>query len=177
MTGSSPDGFTLIEVLVSAALLTVAALGIAQLTMLATRTTETARARTATTLLAAQKMEQLRSLTMAWDSGGGLLSDTSTDLSREPPSSSGHGLSISSTGTLDRNVDGYVDYLDASGRWIGGGPSPPAGTLYVRRWAVWPLAAAPQHSRVLIVFVTKSGSEWVSGTRIVAVKTRQAVGP
>lgn len=177
MMGSRSGGFTLIEVLVSAALLTVAALGIAQLTMLAARTTEAARRRTATTLLAAQKMEQLRSLAWARDPGGGLLSDTTTDLSRDPPSSSGHGLSISSSGTLERNVDGYADYLDASGRWIGGGPSPPAGTLYVRRWAVWPLAADPQHSRVLVVFVTKSGPQWVSSTTLVSVKTRQAVVP
>jgi prepilin-type N-terminal cleavage/methylation domain-containing protein len=174
---STPDGFTLIEVLFSAALLTVAALGIAQLTMLATRTTEAARARTATTMLAAQKMEQLRSLAWSRDPGGGLLSDTTTDLSRDPPASSGRGLSISPSGTLDRNVDGYADYLDDSGRWISGGPSPPAGALYVRRWAVWPLAADPQHSRVLVVFVTTSRVERVSDAMMVAVKTRQAVGP
>jgi prepilin-type N-terminal cleavage/methylation domain-containing protein len=177
MMGSRLDGFTLIEVLVSAALLTVAALGIAQLTMLAARTTEAARARTATTMAAAQKMEQLRSLAWARDPGGGLLSDTTTDLSRDPPTSSGHGLSISPSGTLDRSVDGYADYLDASGRWIGGGPSPPAGGLYVRRWAVVPLAADPQHSRVLIVFVTKSGRDRVSDVMMVGVKTRQVVGP
>jgi hypothetical protein len=182
-------GFTLIEVLVSAALLIAAAAGIAQLTIVATRACESARTRTVTTLIAAQKMEQLRSLMWARDVSAGPLSDTSTDISRDPLASGGGGLRAGPAGTLDRNVDGYVDYLDAAGQWIGGGPDPPALALYVRRWAVLPLAADPDNTRVLIVMATTMRQEReVEGsggrrprlpddTVLVALKTRQALVP
>ena len=124
----NPDaGFTLVEVLVAAALLIVAASGIAQLLALGLNATDMGRATTTTSTIAGQKMEQLRSLAWAYDEGGAPRSDTYTDLSREPPASGGRGLDPSPSGTLDRNVAGYVEYLDARGRGGGGGPPPPPG--------------------------------------------------
>jgi type II secretory pathway pseudopilin PulG len=153
------SGFTLIEVLVSAALLIVVAAGVAHLTLVAAEACRAARARTATTMMAAQKMEELRALVWARDAGGGLLSDTSTDVSRDPMSSGGTGLGPTPPGTLDRSVAGYVDFADASGRWIGAGPAPPPEATYVRRWAVLPLEADPEHSRLLIVLATTMREE------------------
>ena len=183
------SGFTLVETLVSALLLTVAAAGIAQLTMLAADASAAARARTVTALLAAQKMEQLRSLLWARDADGGVLSDRYTDVSREPFSASGNGLSVTTAGTLERNIDGYVDYLDAAGAWIGGGSEPPQGAVYLRRWAVLALEQDPQDTRVLIVLAATIKEERsIAGrpgprprlpedTILVSLRTRQLVTP
>jgi prepilin-type N-terminal cleavage/methylation domain-containing protein len=186
---SDAAGFTLIEVIVSSALLVTVVAGTAQLTIVAAEACRAARVRTATALIAAQKMEQLRSL--VWSSGesGALLSDGSTDVSREPPASGGGGLLATPAGTLDRNVDGYVDYLDAGGRWLAGGVHAPAGAVYLRRWAVLPLAADPDHTRILIVLATTMRQERVvegraaprprlpDDTVLVGLKTRQAAKP
>jgi prepilin-type N-terminal cleavage/methylation domain-containing protein len=181
-------GFTLIEVLMSMALLVTAAAGIAQLTMVAAQASDAARARTATAMLAAQKMEQLQSLLWARDAAGGLLSDSSTDTSREPFASGGRGLLESDHAALERNVDGYVDYLDTAGRWIGSGTTPPPSAVYLRRWAVLPLDADPDHTRVLVVLATtvrqeraRSGTggprpRLPDDTLLVSLKTRQAAG-
>jgi type II secretory pathway pseudopilin PulG len=150
----SEQGFTLVEVLVSATIFIVASAGIAQLTAVAIARADTSRARTATSLLAAQKMEQLRSLIWMREESGAAQSDTSTDVSRDPFASGGHGLAPSPAGTLEGNVDGYVDFLDASGRWVGAGTTPPAEAVYVRRWAVLPLSIDPLNSRVLIVLAS-----------------------
>lgn len=145
------SGFTLVEVLVAAMLLIVAAAGVAQLLALGLRATQSGRETTSTGTLASQKIEQLRSLTWTYDAAGAPHSDTYTDLSRDPPAPGGRGLDLSPSGTLDRDVAGYVDYLDARGRWIGAGPDPPPGAIFVRRWAIQTLDDDPQDSRVLIV--------------------------
>ena len=166
---TSDSGFSLIEVLVAAALLTVAAAGTGQLVVVAANALEAGRGRTATAMLASQKMEQLRSLLWAYDAGGGVRSDLTTDVSRDPFTSAGSGLAPSPAGTLDRDVDGYVDYLDAGGRWIGAGSTPPPETVYVRRWAIVPLDVDPVHTRVLVVVAKTIKNE---GTVLIALKTR-----
>jgi prepilin-type N-terminal cleavage/methylation domain-containing protein len=181
-------GFTLIEVVVSTALLVTTAAGVAQLMAVAAKASDAGRARTATAMLAAQKMEQLQSLLWARDAAGGLLSDSSTDVSREPFTAGGRGLLESDHAALERNVDGYVDYLDAAGRWVGSGIDPPSSAVYLRRWVVLPLDADPDHTRVLVVLATTVRQERArSGTGgprprlpddalLVSLKTRQAVG-
>jgi prepilin-type N-terminal cleavage/methylation domain-containing protein len=149
--GRSEQGFTLVEVLVASSLLIVAATGLAQLVGIAARANHRARGLTTTAFLAAQKMEQLRSLSWAYDAGGGLRSDTSTDVSREPLAGGGLGLSTTPSGSLERNLDGCADYVDASGHWLGTGTTPPGDSAYVRRWAVLPAASDPSHARVLVV--------------------------
>ncbi len=151
LTPHPASGFSLIEVLVAAALLIVAAAGVGQLLALGLQTTESGRETTSTGALASQKMEQLRSLTWTYDEAGAPSSDAYTDLSRDPPASGGRGLDPSPPGTLDRDVAGYVDYLDARGRWIGAGPDPPPDAMFVRRWAIQTLGDDPQDTRVLIV--------------------------
>lgn len=136
-------GFTIVEVVVAMLLVAIITMGVAQLFAVAMAATENARHQTSTAALAAQKMEQLRSLTWAFAPGGTgvAVSDTTTDLSTDPPTSSGLGLSPSPTGTLAANTPGYVDYLNGRGQWVGTGASLPRGVVYIRRWSVESLAA------------------------------------
>ena len=71
----------------------------------------------------------------------------------DPPRAGGSGLTPSPGSSLARDTPGYVDYLDASGRWVGTGAAPPPGTVYVRRWAVVIHSAGRDDLRVLHVVV------------------------
>jgi hypothetical protein len=134
-------------------------------------------------------MEQLRSLTWGFDlQGQGLpLSDTTTNLAVYPHTAAGRGLNPSPTDSLQGNRDGYVDFLDATGAWVGTGTNPPAGTAFVRRWSIHPLPTNPNNTLVLQVLVTpmvneagRTGGETSPRVRmsgdalLVSVKTRKA---
>lgn len=181
-------GFTIVEVLVALLIIAVAALGVAELFAVSIRSTYGARNQTSTTVLAAQKMEQLRALTWGFDEAGtGLpVSDLTTDLSQEPPTSMGGGLNPSPPSTLSSSVAGYVDYLDERGQWVGTGAQPPAAAVYIRRWSVEPLPTNPNNTLVFQVLVTtvkqEASASAAAGPRqrlvhdalIVSVKTRKA---
>ena len=119
------DGVTLVEVLIAVAILTTIALGVAQLIAMATAAMSRARLHTTAVILAAAKMDELRSL--AWT----LRADRSAvcrrcrdpiatpTLSRPDHPPGGRGLQPSPAGTLATNTPPYVDFLDASGRWVG----------------------------------------------------------
>src|SRR3954467_5516666 len=109
---SNNRGFSLVEVLVAMGLLTVVSLGVAQLFALSTRANVIAKGQTSTTAMAQQKLEQLRGLTWGFDlAGQGLpLSDTSTNVSVDPPLHNGSGLNPSPTDSLERNTTGFVDF-------------------------------------------------------------------
>jgi prepilin-type N-terminal cleavage/methylation domain-containing protein len=150
-------GFTLIEVLIAIALLAAIAIGVVHLLGIGVAAGRDARFHTSTTILAAAKLEELRSLVWSFARAPGPAaprSDTSTDLSAAFPSSTGPGLSASPPGTLAANVAPYVDYLDHQGRWIGNGPAPPAGAVFIRRWSIVPLPADPARAVILSVLVT-----------------------
>src|SRR5947209_696348 len=129
MTSHSSDarGFSLLEVLFATTILTVAVAGLGQLFALAARANVNARTTTYATLLAQQKMEQLRSLTWGFDALGLPLSDTSTDITCVPERAAvGSGLTPSpASGTLGTNVPGYCDFVDGAGISIGTGATPP----------------------------------------------------
>jgi len=166
----SQDGFTLVEVLVAALLITTLLINVAALGAVAVRTATTARRQTSASLLAIQKMEQLLGLTWAWAGPAPAvpLSDLTTDLSRDPASNGGSGLSPSSPGALDRNLPGYVDYLDEAGVWVGTGPEPPPRSVFVRRWSIDPIASDPDNMLVLQVFVTtvEASRRQIAGRRV-----------
>lgn len=160
------------------------ALGVGRLFAVATGSIVAARLETSAAVLAAQKAEQLRSLAW-WFQGPGVLqpvSDTTTDLSHDPPGSGGHGLSVSSA-SLDANTAGYADFLDRHGQWVGTGSAPPSATVFIRRWSITPLPASPDSLviRVLVTTVVRD-LQAVSGTRkrlagdamVVTVLTRKA---
>jgi prepilin-type N-terminal cleavage/methylation domain-containing protein len=153
-SSSQPSGFTLVEVLIAMLLVALVASGVAQLFVVAAISTENARRQSSATTLAVQKLEALRSLTWALAPASGvLITDTTTDLTTDPSSSSGVGLRPSPAGALATNTPGYVDYLDARGRWVGTGSSLPRGVVYIRRWSVEPLPADPD-TLLLQVLVT-----------------------
>ncbi len=185
---SSSRGFSLVEVMVSMGLLTVVSLGVAQMFGLATRTTYLAKGQTTTTMLAEQKIEELRSLMWGFDAEGlGLpLSDTTTNLTVFPHTSNGTGLNPTPAGSLESNIAGCVDFLDANGAWVGNGTNPPATAVYVRRWAIQPLPTNPNNTLILQVLVTPVATEARLTTSpdgrtrqpgdslIITVKTRKA---
>jgi type II secretory pathway pseudopilin PulG len=158
---SNSDGFSLMEVIISIGLLTVVSLSVAQLFATSTRANLTARGSTSTTSLAEQKMEQLRSLTWGFDDQGqGLpVTDTTSNIAVNPMAQNGSGLNPSPADSLERNVPGYVDYLDAGGNWIGTGADVPGGAVYIRRWSIQPVPTNPNNTLVLQVLVTPVASE------------------
>ena len=180
-------GFTLVEVLIAMLVMMIMSRGVAQLFGVAIRATQAARYQTSTATLASQKMEQLRGLTWGFDNNGSGLpvTDTTSDLSREPFTNSGTGLNPSPSNSLDVNTVGFVDYLDARGQWMGTGATPPATAMYIRRWNITPLPVNPNNSIILQVLVTTVVRERqvTPGARrvrladdalIMSVKTRKA---
>ena len=132
-------GFGLLEVLIAAGLIIGLAAGTAQLTVTSMEAIEAAGDVSLGLLLAAQKMEQLRSLEWRYDAIGlSEVSDRDTDLSRDPPAPGGSGLRASPPDSLARGAEGYFDYLDRHGAWVGTGGRPPTGTAFVRRWSIQP---------------------------------------
>ena len=169
---SSSSGFSLVEVLISMAILTAVSLGVAQLFAVSTRANLVARGQTSTTALAEQKLEQLRALTWGFDvEGQGLpVSDTTTDLSVDPPAATGGGLNPSPVDSLEANTPGYVDFLDANGAYVGSGLTPPGTAAFIRRWSIRPLPTNPNNTLVLQVLVTPVANE---GSRIAGPGARQ----
>ena len=160
-SSSNSRGFSLVEVLVAMGLLTAVSLGVAQLFALSTRANVIAKGQTSTTAMAEQKLEQLRGLTWGFDLDGlGLpLSDTSTNLAVNPPTHTGSGLNPSPSDSLEQNTEGFVDFLDGNGAWVGTGSTPPASAVYIRRWSIQPLPTNPNNTLVIQVLVTPVTSE------------------
>jgi prepilin-type N-terminal cleavage/methylation domain-containing protein len=185
---SSSRGFSLVEVVVAMGILTAVSLGVAQLFATATRSNIIAKGQTSTTVLAQQKMEQIRSLTWGFDtSGEGLpLSDTTSNLSVFPTAKNGHGLDPSPANSLESNTTGFVDFVDAGGGWVGTGLTPPSSAVYIRRWSIQPLPTNPNNTLVIQVLVTPIANEAArlttsnprirmpGDTLLVTVKTRKA---
>jgi type II secretory pathway pseudopilin PulG len=179
-------GFSILEVLVATSVITVAVAALAQLFAVSTRANASAKTTTYASMLAQQKMEQLRGLTWGFDTLGLPMSDTATNTTVAPESpAGGTGLSPSPDGALGKNTDGYCDFLDRNGQWLAGGTTPPTGTAFVRRWSVEPLPTNPNNTIVLQVMVTRAGGRNEVDTsstaprmpdeaRLVSVKTRKA---
>lgn len=180
------DGFSLIEVLVAMMVTVPAVVGAAGMVIVAACLVRDARLESTAVVLASQKLEQLRAL--EWNSddanGGWPSSDTTTDLTRDPPVAGGLGLTASPAGSLNGNVPGFVDFLDVGGRWVGTGTRPPPDAAFIRRWAVTPLPANAADTLALQVLVTTvtrdaavtpgpAGRRRMSGEALVAtVRTR-----
>jgi len=135
------SGFTLLEVLVATTLLFVAVASLAGLSVLATQANAHAKTTTFAALLAARKIEELRALPWGYDALGNPRSDG--------------GLATSPSDALEQNTSGYCDFLDASGASLGGGVSPPAQTVFVRRWSIQPLSSNPANALVFQVVVRR----------------------
>lgn len=176
---STDAGFALLEVLITAGLLVTVAAGSSHILSIATRAAYTARFRSIGSMLAAEKIEQLRSL--AWTHATTAdpaisisISDFTSDLSTNPPTDAGPGLLPSPPGTLNADAAYYADYLDGAGRIVGGG-SPPPAAVFIRRWAVRPLASDPGNILVFTVVVTTRAPGGTAGDaiRLVTVVARK----
>lgn len=165
-------GFTLIELLFAMMVTTIALVTIAQLAAVATRANRGAISSTMMVVLAAQKIEQLRSLAWTFDASGQPVSDTSTDTTSSSVSAAGTGLSLSGN-TLAGNSEGFCDFLDDRGRSRGGGTTPPDGTVFVRRWSIDVLPFSSD--TILIQVVVMRPGESGVGVRLVSIRTRKGV--
>ena len=172
-------GYALLEILIASGLIATIAAGASILVSMAWHASRQSRVRTIATMVAAEKMEQLRSL--AWThvtttspAISMSYSDVTTDLSNDPATDDGPGLRTSPAGTLTSNIVGYVDYLDGSGRWIGHGPSAPPTAVYVRRWAVRPHSSDADNTLVFEVIAGTRGRDGAMLSDMIRLVTVEA---
>jgi hypothetical protein len=153
----SGHGFSIVEAAAAIAIMTGGIVALAQLLAIATTNNRLARNTSVTTLLAEQKMEELRAA--SWDT-----------------------VSPSPGDSLDADRAGFVDYVDEHGAVLTSGGSPPSGTVYVRRWSIAPLPVDPGRTCVLQVLVTPSlvrrggalAARMPGDARLVTLRTRRA---
>jgi type II secretory pathway pseudopilin PulG len=179
-------GCSLLEVLVATTIVVTGVVALAQLFALATHANLRARQTTFAAVLAQQKLEQLRSLAWSVDAFGLPVSDLTTDTTVVPEAvGGGTGLTPSPAGALGSTVEGYSDFVDRRGNVLGGGPTPPAGSAYLRRWSIEPLPTSANNTLILQVLVTDLRNRGAADTttavtrlpdeaRIVGAKTRKA---
>lgn len=184
-SANDETGFSLVEAIVAAGLMAGALASLGQMLAISVASNRSARAGSDATVLALQKMEQLRALTWGVDASGLPISDTSSDTAApiEVPTG-GTGLSLSPGNTLTSNTNGWVDYVDQSGNTIGGGAEAPGGAVYVRRWAVEAFPSNPPDTIVLRVLVRPIGrregasrmstARWPDEAQLLSIKTRKA---
>jgi len=180
------NGCSLLEAVLATGLMAGALTSLGQMFAISVANSRSARAGSYATVLAQQKLEQLRGLTWSFDSLGRPISDTSTNTAAaiETPTG-GTGLSRSPAGTLTSSTSGWVDYVDEAGSVLGGGTAVLPGTAYIRRWAVEPLPTSPANAIVLQVQVTArvvrgaadsdgSNARQPDEARLTTIKTRKA---
>lgn len=147
------SGSSLVEALTAAAVIITISTGVALLIVRSTRAIWIAGVQSAAVIAAQQKLEQLTALEWRTDVAGIRRSDQSTDLSVDPPASSGSGLQSSPSGSLDRNIPGFADFVGRDGHWRGRGSAPVPGTAFVRRWSISAHPRDPADTLVLTVVV------------------------
>jgi len=151
------QGTSLIEALVASLIMTTGVATMAQLFSLSIASNAAARRSTIATVLAEQKIEQLRVEAAVAGSA----------FPASPPSS------------LDQSTDGFVDHLGVDGRVVSTSTQPPAQAIYTRRWSVEPITADPDAPVVIQVIVAqRAGLRRASRTRgdfrVATLATRSA---
>jgi prepilin-type N-terminal cleavage/methylation domain-containing protein len=151
-------GFTLVETVTAISITAVALTALGQLFLIASQANADARRASFASVLATQKIEELRSL--------------GADLVQQGQAS------------LSSDISGACDYLDEYGRSLGSGTSPLPGTVFVRRWSVEPIPSDPDTFAVQVAVFpslwrggtepTASDARTVGGAHIVTAKTRTA---
>jgi type II secretory pathway pseudopilin PulG len=138
MRRTNDRGSTLPEALIGLCLIAMLIATLASLLVLARRATSDARRQAVALALARARLEELQGLDFARVAldGGGVaeITDGSTDLSGPAPEVGGSGLASSPPDALERDAEGFADYLDAEGRWLA--PDERAHAAYVRRWRI-----------------------------------------
>jgi hypothetical protein len=182
---SSPEsGFSLVEVLIAAGLLATTLVSLAQLVALSIATNGASRNTTSASVLAAQKMEELRALVWGFDAAGARIADTQTDTTVAPElPAGGTGLASSPASALREDTPGWVDYVDRFGRKLATAVDTPGEAMFIRRWSVQPLAAGAADTLVIQVLVTRNRNRGAAAegavsrlpeeARLVTVRTRK----
>jgi Tfp pilus assembly protein PilW len=182
---AAEHGTTLVEVLIATVVLLTGVFAMAQMFLLSTKNNITSRSDTLATVLAEQKLEQLRSLAYGFDMAGLPVSDINTDTSVSPPAADGGtGLQPSPAAALQENTVGFVDYVDRNGAIVGNGAAAPGSAWYTRRWSVEPLPTNPNNTLILQVLVTPVRDRGAADqgnvarlqgeARVMTIKTRKA---
>ncbi|MFN8059711.1 MAG: prepilin-type N-terminal cleavage/methylation domain-containing protein [Vicinamibacterales bacterium] len=133
-------GFSLVEVVVALAVFVGLALVCLALVRSARDASLEGRRMSATTRLAAAKLDQL--LAASWhvetDAGGvwRAATDAQTAFASGRLGSGGVGIRPGPRTSAWDTSAGYVDFLDADERFVAGGTGVPAGAAYVRRWSI-----------------------------------------
>jgi type II secretory pathway pseudopilin PulG len=177
-------GFSLAEVMVATGIMAAALVTLAQLFGVATRTNIGSRNTTYASVLAEQKVEELRSLTWGFDPLGLPMTDTSTNTGVDPETQDGTGLQPSPITALQEDTPGYVDYVDQFGNKMGKDDKAQKDGIYTRRWSITPLPTNPNNTLIIQVLVTRNGQRGAADqgavarlpeeARLVTVKTRKA---
>src|ERR1041385_5082157 len=122
---NNEGGFSIVETIFATGVLATAVVGLAQMFVVSVQNNKNARTGSYAVTLAEQKMEQLRGLTYGFDSIGLPITDNTTDTTQPTETvGGGKGLTPSPGGTLNANVDGFVDYVDQFGNILGTGTAP-----------------------------------------------------
>jgi hypothetical protein len=181
---SGETGSTLIEVLVATMIMITGVITMAQLLMVSTVTNTSSRTDTFATVLAEQKLEQLRALAYGFDLAGLPVSDVDTDTSVSPEAPGGTGLQPSPGSALQQNTPGFVDHVDGHGAIVGNGAQAPGAAVYTRRWSIEPLPTNPNNTLIIQVLVTPNRvrgaadagnvTRLTGEARMMTVKTRKA---
>jgi type II secretory pathway pseudopilin PulG len=178
---SNEGGFSLVEVIVATALLATSLITVAQLFAMGIAGNTSSRNTTYATVLAEQKIEQLRGLAWGFDSQGLPVSDISTDTAVSPETpNGGTGLAPSPASALQENTPGYVDFVDQWGNVVEADQA-----AYVRRWSIEPLPTNPNNTLIIQVLVARNRPRGIGAddgnvarlpeeARVVTVKTRKS---
>jgi hypothetical protein len=174
---SPQSGSALIEALIAIAVLITVAASMAHLIVRSRRAVWAAGTQSAALSIAQQKLEQLTALEWRVDAAGVRHSDHTSDLSFDPPTDGGIGLQQSPPDALDRNLDGFADFVGTNARWVGRGAQPAAAAVFVRRWSVVPYDADPADTLVLTVVVlpvadAAGGLAGPASARLQTIRTR-----
>ena len=170
MTQSSERGFSLMEMLVATAILTVVAAGVLPLGYIAVKTTENqGHLMARSTEYAQDKLEQL--LALSWG-------DAASDTRMFPANpTGGSGLAVGGSAVIAAPVALYVDYLDNRGNLFLPAANPPAGWYYMRVWQVTvpDPVARPNLKQITVTAAVRSaaagGVGRVPQATVVALKT------
>jgi prepilin-type N-terminal cleavage/methylation domain-containing protein len=155
-------GFTLVEVVVAMSLVTVVWVSVST-ALLASRSIAVHDRDLAIGRVAAQtRLAVLSSIafhTIAGADGAAVaVTDTTTDVTRDPLGPGGTGLRASPVDALWRDCAGYVDYLDGSGRSLGAAASDRPRAAYVRRWAIARRGGGAGEVAILTVLVAPAAT-------------------
>ena len=161
----SDEGSSLVEVLVSMAIMATLAAGLLSMAAVALTQSENQGHLAARTAEYAQdKMEQLLILAFG---------DTTTDTRVFPAAAAGGtGLAAGGSANAAAPTAGYVDYLDARGNLLpSGAGGPPNGWFYKRVWQVSTITATLKEVRVTATVARGIGRQQTPTATLVTLKT------